>query len=65
MKGVGPVRAEMMAKLGLRNAADILFFFPRKYEDFTKQSTIQELEVGQLANVVGTCLLYTSDAADE
>ena len=54
LKGVGPVRAEMMAKLGLRNAADILFFFPRKYEDFTKQSTIQELEVGQLANVVGT-----------
>ena len=58
LKGVGPARAEMLEKLSLRNAADVLFFFPRSYQDFTQLHTLgemanEQLANEQLANVVG------------
>ncbi len=54
LKGVGPHRAELLEKLGLRTAADMLFFFPRKYQDFTQQSEIDEIVDDELVSVVGT-----------
>ena len=33
LKGVGPKRAELLGKLGLASAEDLLFYFPRKWED--------------------------------
>ena len=54
IKGVGPARAETLRKLGLFTAADVLFFFPRSYQDFTKLHSIDELENEQLATIVGT-----------
>ncbi len=54
IKGIGPERAKMLEKLNLRTAADLLFFFPRSYEDFTQLHKIVELEHEQLANLVGT-----------
>jgi ATP-dependent DNA helicase RecG len=54
LKGVGPARAELLEKLNLRNAADVLFFFPRSYQDFTQLHNVDELANEQLANVVGT-----------
>jgi ATP-dependent DNA helicase RecG len=52
IKGIGPARAELLAKLGLHTAADILFFFPRSYEDFTQLNHIRDLGKEQLATVV-------------
>ena len=54
IKGVGPERAQILEKLNLRTAADLLFFFPRSYEDFTQLHKIVELENEQLANLLGT-----------
>ena len=53
IKGVGPQRAELLEKLGIRTAADLLFFFPRDYQDFTELHQIIELANDQLANLVG------------
>ncbi len=53
LKGVGPHRAELLEKLGIRTAADLLFLFPRKYQDFTELHQITELAHEQLANIVG------------
>lgn len=53
LKGVGPQRAQLLEKLGLRNAADVLFFFPRAYQDFTELHQITQLESEQLASIVG------------
>lgn len=53
IKGVGPHRAALLEKLGLRTAADILFFFPRTYQDFTELHEIRNLAHDQLANIVG------------
>ena len=54
LKGVGPYRAELLEKLGLRTAADLLFFFPRKYQDFTEQSEIDDIVNDEMVSVVGT-----------
>ena len=54
LRGVGPRRAELLDKLGLRTAADVLFFFPRKYQDFTQLASIDQLVNDELTSVVGT-----------
>ena len=54
VKGVGPHRAELLEKLGLRTAADLLFFFPRNYQDFTQLDQVTQLSAQQDANLVGT-----------
>lgn len=53
LKGVGPERAELLARLGLRTAADVLFHFPRAYQDMSALRPVAQLEEGLLASVVG------------
>jgi ATP-dependent DNA helicase RecG len=54
LKGVGPQRAELLAKLGLHYARDLLFFFPRDYQDMSELRTLDQLEEGLECSVVGT-----------
>ncbi|MEL7499235.1 MAG: ATP-dependent DNA helicase RecG [Planctomycetota bacterium] len=54
LKGVGPNRAALLERLGLKTAADLLFYFPRTYQDFTQLDRITQLEASQDANIVGT-----------
>lgn len=51
--GVGPLRAELFERLGVRKAIDLLFLFPRTYQDVAPYQTITELESGIRATVVG------------
>ncbi len=51
---VGAYGAEMLGRLGLRTVADVLFFFPRGYEDLTQMRTVAQLEEGELQTVCGT-----------
>ena len=53
LKGVGPARVDLLDRLGLRTAADILFLFPRDYQDLTDQRPILNLEEGKLQTVCG------------
>jgi ATP-dependent DNA helicase RecG len=53
LKGVGPQRAEKLEKLGLHTARDVLFFFPRTYQDLTDQREVSQLEEGKLQSVRG------------
>ena len=52
LKGVGPERAELL-RLGLHTARDVLFFFPRDYQDLTDQREVDQLEEGKLQSVRG------------
>ena len=52
LKGVGADRAGVLAKLGLRTARDILFFFPRDYRDLTQLASVQEFEAGAVHQLV-------------
>ncbi len=53
LKGVGPRRAEMLARLGISVAGDLLFHVPHRYEDASTVSPIASLEPGMDATVVG------------
>jgi len=53
LKGVGPIRAELLERLGLRTIADLLFHFPRGYLDFSDERPVDQLEEGKLQSVRG------------
>lgn len=50
---VSPQRAALFEKLGLRSVRDVLFTFPRDYEDFSDVRLVSELEDGPLQTVRG------------
>ena len=53
LKGVGPVRAEALKRLGVFTAGDLLFHIPHRYEDASTISPISSIETGMDATVVG------------
>jgi len=53
LKEVGPHRAELLERLGMHTVRDVLFFFPRDYQDLTDQREIAQLEEGKLQSVRG------------
>ena len=53
IRGVGPGRAQLLERLGLRNAGHLLFNFPRDYQDLSDERTIENLEEGILQSVRG------------
>jgi ATP-dependent DNA helicase RecG len=53
LKGVGPQRAELLERLGLATVRDVLFFFPRDYQDFTDLRDVPQLEPNKLQTVRG------------
>ena len=63
LKGVGPVRAELLASRGIRTLEDLLYYAPFRYEDRTRVTRIRDLVPGQtttvFANVLTCGLLRT------
>jgi ATP-dependent DNA helicase RecG len=57
LKGVGPKKAQAFAERGVFNIEDLLYYFPRRYEDRTKFSLISELEEGVEQTVKVTVLV--------
>ena len=53
LKGVGPAKAELLAKLDLHYARDLLFNFPRAWQDMSELRAVDQLEEGKLASVAG------------
>ncbi|MCS7047100.1 MAG: DEAD/DEAH box helicase, partial [Gemmataceae bacterium] len=53
LKGVGPARAELLAKLDIFTVQDLLFHFPRSYDDLSDVRAVADLSAGELQTVVG------------
>jgi ATP-dependent DNA helicase RecG len=53
VRGVGRQRAQLLAKLDIRTAGDLIFFFPRDYQDLTDRRTIADLEEDAMQTVRG------------
>jgi ATP-dependent DNA helicase RecG len=53
LKGVGPKRADALARLGIGTARDLLYHVPRRYDDASTVEPIGRLEVGMDTTVVG------------
>jgi len=56
LKGVGPRKAADLKKAGLNTVEDLLFRFPRRYEDRSRMQTIISLRPGMTAAISGTVL---------
>ena len=56
LKGVGPRKAADLKKAGLNTVEDLLFRFPRRYEDRSKLQKIISLRPGMTAAISGTVL---------
>ena len=53
LKGVGPVRAESLRRLGIVTARDLLYHIPHRYEDASTISPIASLEPGMDGTIIG------------
>ena len=51
---VGDKRAELLAKLNINTIRDLIYFYPRRYEDFSQLKTINNLQYGETVSVLGT-----------
>ncbi len=52
--GVGPEHAAKFQRLGLNTLRDVLLYFPRRYDNYSKMKTINRLEYGEECSVIGT-----------
>jgi len=56
IKGVGPVRKKLFSQLGIETVEDLLYFFPRRYEDRRHLVSISQLKIGEWNTVTGKVL---------
>ena len=53
LKGVGPKRADALARMGIGTARDLVYHIPRRYDDASTITPISNLEVGVEVTVIG------------
>jgi ATP-dependent DNA helicase RecG len=58
VKGVGEIRERAFLRLGVRTIEDLLFFFPRRYEDRRNITPLSTLAGGQMVSVVAEVLTF-------
>ncbi|HKV46086.1 MAG TPA: ATP-dependent DNA helicase RecG, partial [bacterium] len=54
LRGVGPWRAQLIARLGIATAGDLLYTLPRRLEDRSRLRPIYDLQHGAVETVQGT-----------
>src|SRR6266511_272570 len=52
--GVGKITAQSFRRLGVRTVHDMLYHFPHRYDDYTSQKRIADLEIGAVETVVAS-----------
>jgi len=54
LPGIGPKNAKVLATLGLETLGDLMYYFPRRYDDYSKLEPIIRLMYGEEVTVIGT-----------
>ncbi len=60
LAGVGPRHASMLTRLGLNTLGDMLYNFPRRYEDYSQLKPIRDVFYGQQVTVIGEVTMLNS-----
>ena len=53
IKGIAPTTANKFARLNVKTLHDLLYFFPRRYADYSQRKFIAELEEGKEQTIIG------------
>ncbi|MCC3865823.1 ATP-dependent DNA helicase RecG [Terrisporobacter petrolearius] len=53
VKGIGPKRAEKLHKLNIFTLKDLIYYFPRQYEDRSTIKKVNQLENGEKVSIKG------------
>ncbi len=54
LQGVGPRHAATLESLGMKTLGDMLYYFPRRYDDYSQLKPIKSLWYGEQVTVIGT-----------
>ncbi len=54
LSGVGPRYAKTLSRLGMETLGDMLYYYPRRYDDYSQLKPINRLEYGEEVTVIGT-----------
>ncbi|MFH1446502.1 MAG: OB-fold nucleic acid binding domain-containing protein, partial [Chloroflexota bacterium] len=60
IRGVGAKQAEHLNILGLSNIEDMLYFFPRRYDDYSLLKTIGQLRFGEEVTIIARVVSITT-----
>jgi ATP-dependent DNA helicase RecG len=53
VKGMGSAQARRLERLGVRTINDLIYLFPRRYDDFSQSKTINQLQYGEEVTIIG------------
>ncbi len=59
-KRVGPTIVKRFRKLGVKTIKDLLFYYPFRYDDFSKIVPISQLKAGETATIKGQIILIAN-----
>ncbi|MCJ7513192.1 MAG: ATP-dependent DNA helicase RecG [Anaerolineales bacterium] len=54
LPGIGPKSAHTLGTLGLHTLGDLLFYFPRRYDDYSALKTINRVWYGEEVTIIAT-----------
>ncbi len=60
LQGVGPRHAQTLGALGMTTLGDMLYYFPRRYEDYSQLKPIKNLWVNEQVTVIGAVQSVTT-----
>jgi ATP-dependent DNA helicase RecG len=60
LPGVGPRHAQTLTRLGLHTLGDMLYNFPRRYDDYTQLKPINRLNYGEDVTIIGIAQSVTN-----
>ncbi len=64
LKGIGPKKQTALKKMGICSIEDLLFFYPREYEDRRNIKTIDQLNEGENAVIKGKIQLMIKNGGN-